>query len=172
MSGGTGDAGAALLGLNHKVSKGKGLVGRAAENNLPILVSDTSEDPSWLPNPLLPDTKSEVAVPIATANEVLGVLDVQQNKVGGLKQEDADLLQSLANQIAIALLNARSYVEVQQRAEREARIISIGSKIKGTASIEAALQTTVRELGRTLNINDIKVILEAPGLMKSSQKPD
>ncbi len=171
ISGGTGDVGAALLGTGHKVSKGKGLVGRAAENNVPILVSDTSQDPNWLPNPLLPDTKSEAAVPIATANEVLGVLDVQQDKVGGLKQEDIDLLQSLANQIAIALLNARSYVEIQQRAEREARIISISSKIKGTTSLEAALQTTVRELGRTLAANNIRVILEAPGLAKS-QKPD
>ncbi|HET9912806.1 MAG TPA: GAF domain-containing protein [Anaerolineales bacterium] len=172
MSGGTGDAGAALLGAGHKVAKGKGLVGRAAENNIPILVSDTSQDPTWLPNPLLPETKSEAAVPIATANEVLGVLDVQQNEIGGLKQEDVDLLQSLANQVAVALLNARSYVEIQQRAEREARIISIGTKIKSTASIEEALQTTARELGRTLGANDIRVILEAPRLANSSQKPD
>jgi GAF domain-containing protein len=172
MAGGTGDAGATMLESGHKIPRGRGLVGRAAQNNIPVLVSDTSQDPSWLPNPLLPETRSEVAVPIATADEVLGVLDVQQNEVGGLKQEDVDLLQSLANQVAIALLNARSYVDIQQRADREARITSIGLKIKSTTSIEAALKATVRELGRTLDANDIQAILEAPGLAQHSQKPD
>jgi len=172
MAGGTGDVGASMLGSGHKISKGKGLVGRAAENNVPVLVSDTSKDPNWLPNPLLPETRSEAAVPIATADKVLGVLDVQDNEIGGLKQEDVDLLQSLANQVAIALLNARSYVDLQQRADREARITSIGLKIKSTTSIEAALQATARELGRTLGVNDIRVILEAPGTTNNSQKPD
>lgn len=172
MAGGTGEVGASLLGSGHKVLKGKGLVGRAAHNNLPVLVSDTTQDPGWLPNPLLPETKSEAAIPIASANAVLGVLDVQDNKVDGLQQEDVDLLQSIANQVAIALLNARAYVDIQQRAEREARITSIGMKIKSTTSIDAALQATARELGRTLGVNDIRVILEAPGTVTNQQEPE
>jgi GAF domain-containing protein len=170
MAGGTGDAGAAMLGSGHKIPKGKGLVGRAAETKVPVLVSDTSTTPEWLPNPLLPETASEAAVPITTANKVLGVLDVQQNKKNGLTQEDVDLLQSLANQIAIAILNARSYTDVQQRANREARIASIGQKIQSTTSVEGALQAAVRELGRTLGANDIRIILESPGLTNNGKK--
>jgi GAF domain-containing protein len=125
MAGGTGEAGEKMLAKDHKISKGRGLVGRAAENNESVLVTDTTQDPDWLPNPLLPETKSEVAIPISVGDQVLGVLDVQHNMTEGLSQDDVDSLQVIANQVAIALQNIRQYEEAQKAAAQLSEALSI-----------------------------------------------
>jgi len=126
MAGGTGVAGEKMLAQAHKISKGRGLVGRAAETNQAVLVSDTVHDPEWLPNPLLPETKSEIALPIKSGDLVLGVLDVQQNRAGGLQQADVDALQSIANQVAIALQNIRQYEMTQKIAADMGVVANVG----------------------------------------------
>jgi len=159
MMGGTGEAGQILLQRGHQIPHGRGLVGRAAETNLPVLVSDVTQDSNWLPNSLLPDTQSELAVPIAIGERVLGVLDVQQSTANGLQPEDADLIQSIANQVATALQNTRSYIEAQQQAEHEALINAISQKIRSTDNVELALQVAAREIGRALNLPHTRVKL-------------
>ncbi len=159
MASGTGEAGQVMLAKGHKLPKGKGLVGRAAQTNRPVLVPDTSTDPDWLPNLLLPETKSEVAVPISSGEQVWGVLDVQHNAVNGLKQEDVDLLQSIANQVAIALQNARAYAATQQQAQQETLMNVIGQKIREAATVESVLQVAVRELGRSLGAREARIVV-------------
>jgi len=156
MAGGTGDAGAAMLASGHRVPKGRGLVGRAADTNAPVLVSDVSQSDGWLPNPLLPETKSEAAIPISVGAQVLGVLDVQQNQVNGLTEDDVILLQSIAGQVAISLQNARSYDQSRAEAELESLVNSIGQKIQRTATVEETLQTAIREIGVALGAQRVK----------------
>jgi GAF domain-containing protein len=136
MAGGTGEAGRMMLEQFHKLARGRGLVGRAAQTNEPILVADTTQNPEWLPNPLLPDTKSEAAIPISVGDLVLGVLDVQHSVSDGLKREDIDALQSIANQVAVALQNTRSYTEIQ----RSQLLLSEALKISRLANWEYDLE--------------------------------
>jgi len=125
MVGGTGEAGEKMLASGHRVPKGRGLVGRAAESNELVLVTDTSMDPDWLPNKLLPETKSEIALPISYGGRVQGVLDVQHNITDGLSQDDVNSLQSIANQVAIALQNIGQYEEAQKAATQLSEALSI-----------------------------------------------
>jgi PAS domain S-box-containing protein len=113
LTAGTGNAGAEMIKRGHKLPKGRGLVGRAAEGNQSVLVPDTAQDPDWLPNQLLPDTKAEAAIPITIGDRVLGVLDVQDNVTNDITSEDITLLESLASQVAISLQNAGSYARAE-----------------------------------------------------------
>lgn len=157
MMGGTGEAGRIMLERGHKIPLGKGLVGRAAETGTAVLAADTSQEPDWLPNPLLPDTRAEIAVPILLGDTVLGVLDVQQNSVYGLGRDDMELLYGIAAQVAIALRNAEQYTQAQRRAQREALTSQIVQQIQSARSVESALQVSVRELGRALRMERTRV---------------
>ncbi len=143
MAGGTGEAGEMMLAQFHKITKGRGLVGQAAETNEPILVSDTVNSPDWLPNALLPETKSEVAIPISIGDQVLGVLDVQHNIVDGLKREDIDSLQSIANQVAVAMQNIQSMEIVAKRAAELQTVANISTAAATIGNIEEMLQEVV-----------------------------
>lgn len=162
MVGGTGEAGQVMLARGHKIPTGKGLVGRAADTNAPVLVNDTREDAAWLPNPLLPETRSELSMPIAIGNQVLGVLDVQEDRVNGLSHEDQQILQSVADQVGIAVQNARAYALAQQQAHHQEVISTIGQRIQRAASVDEVLQIAVSELGRALGAQRSSVELRSP----------
>jgi putative methionine-R-sulfoxide reductase with GAF domain len=163
MVGGTGEAGQAMLVAGHALTPSQGLVGRAYSTNKPVIVPDVSVDENWLPNPLLPSTQAEIAMPITYGDEVLGVLDVQEDEVGGLGPEDAQLLAAIAGQIAVALRNARLVAQIQQQAEQEALINAISRKIIQTTDIDSAMNIALAELTQALPAHRAVVRLSLEG---------
>ncbi len=115
MAAGTGAAGEKMKAQEHHIplDAPASLVARAARSGEIVSVDNVRHVEDWLPNPLLPDTYSEMAVPIILAGQVVGVLDVQQDDIAGLDEGDANLLRSLANQVAIGIRNARLFAEVE-----------------------------------------------------------
>lgn len=150
--GGTGSAGRAMQASGHKLDRDLGLVGKALKTGEVVLATEVTEDPAWLPNPLLPDTRSEVAVPIVLGDEVVGVLDVQHDVAGGLGETDAALLQSIANQVAIALQNAQLYDEAQRSAYHAVLVNAVNQRIQQATSVEDVMQVAARELGQALGV--------------------
>ena len=144
----------------------KSLVARAARTRSGVIVNDVRLDPDFLSNPLLPDTRSEMAVPMIAGDRLLGVLDIQDEVIERFSHEDANIMTTLAAQVAVSLQNARSYARAQRQAEREALINAISERIQATNSVENALQVAVREIGRALGAQHTAVRL---GLERKSE---
>lgn len=151
MTYGSGEVGQQLKERGHFLPLGQGLVGRAADTGISILVSDVRQNPEWTPNDLLPDTKAELAVPIAYGNEILGVIDIQDNKINGLSEQDRTLIESITGPLANSLRNARFYQEAETRGQREATINEIRRRILEAQDVDAAFQIAAAELARATN---------------------
>jgi PAS domain S-box-containing protein len=104
---GYGETGQKMLAAGHQLRMGSGVVGTAAATGRSILASDVRQDADWRPNPYLPDTRGELAVPIKWRDQVLGILDVQSDRANILTDDDRLLLEGLCGQIAIALESTR-----------------------------------------------------------------
>jgi signal transduction histidine kinase/HAMP domain-containing protein len=112
------DKGSSVL-IRLRVGK-EGLTGRSAATGLPIVVPDVSQDPRYVALAGL-KTRSEAVVPIKSKELVIGVLDIQSEKLNQFDQSDVDILQSLANQLAVAIENARLYEGAGRLAALEER---------------------------------------------------
>jgi len=114
-AGETGQAIAQQGGMRLKIGQ-EGIVGWVAEQGEPLLAQNVLQEPRFLYNQLLPDTRAELAVPIKLGDKVIGVLDVQSEQFYGFDEEDLFTLQTLADQTALAIQNARNYQEAQDLA--------------------------------------------------------
>jgi sigma-B regulation protein RsbU (phosphoserine phosphatase) len=98
------------------VPLGKGLTGAAAESREPVIVNDTSADPRYIASH--PDMRSEVAIPLIVHDRVVGVMDLESDRVAYFSEDHVRTLSLLAPQIATSVENARLYEEVAQRQRR------------------------------------------------------
>lgn len=151
LAAGTGDAGKSMREHNYSIPNGRGLIGQVAETGITLSIGDTRNDPTWLSNPMLPNTRAEIVVPILLGPELLGVLDVQQDRVNGLTEQDADLLQLIASQVAITLRNTRYYQQTQRQILLQQNIVSAIEKIQASKSPADALTVAIQEISRFID---------------------
>lgn len=111
----TGAAGKIMLQNRHRLEVGgKSMVGAAISLREPRVASDVGEEAVRFNNPLLPETRSEIALPLIVGERVLGALDVQSTAEAAFGPQEIETLQGMASQVAIGLENARLYQEAQQ----------------------------------------------------------
>jgi len=117
----TGLAGEEMKRSGHRLTVGgRSLIGQVTHTCKPLVLNDVhSEEGRSIhqPNPLLPFTQSELGIPLAIGTRVIGALDVQSDVANSFSEDDISVLQTLSNQIAVAVDNARSYELVQEAAD-------------------------------------------------------
>jgi GAF domain-containing protein/HAMP domain-containing protein len=110
----TGEIGAELKARGHKLAVGSNsLIGWVTAQRRPRVSLDTAEDPFHFKNPLLPDTRSELAIPLTLGDRLLGALDVQSTGVSAFSQSEVQILQTLADQLSVAIENAELFQTTQ-----------------------------------------------------------
>jgi PAS domain S-box-containing protein len=108
------EGGKRMLRRGHRLPVGeKGIVGHVAEAGKTRIALDVGEDAVFFQNPDLPETRSEMALPLIVREKVIGVFDIQSTQPQAFLQEDIEILQILADQVAISIDNARLYLQSQ-----------------------------------------------------------
>jgi GAF domain-containing protein len=160
----TGPVGEKLKSQNNRFPLGSySIIGSVAQAGRTHVAANVSEDPMYIRNDLLPDTRSEAAVPIRIGKRTIGVLDVHSISANGFSPEDADLLQTISDQAGSAVQNAQNLEtarvsqEVSQQLFRIGRLISLATNpeeifkavidgLKGTPYIVTILQSGATSL--------------------------
>jgi PAS domain S-box-containing protein len=119
LAAGAGEIGRQMMaqGRSIPLNLEQSLVAQAGRSRHSRVVNNVRLSPDWLPNPLLPDTQSEMAIPILLGEQLLGVLDVQADELDYFTPEDERIQTTLAAQVAIALENARSFEQSRRAVE-------------------------------------------------------
>ena len=116
------EGGRRMLEQGHQLAVGRAsIVGYAAASGETRVVQDASADAMTFSSPNLPDTRSEMAMPLVVRDKVIGVLDVQSTQEAAFKRDDVTILQTMVDQVAVAIDNARLLAETQAALEATRR---------------------------------------------------
>jgi signal transduction histidine kinase len=162
---GSGEVAAKLKEEGFRLPVGTGIVGHVAETGEPFVTNNVDDIVFFVSNPLLPDTKSELTVPIKIESQVLGVLDIQERPPNHFTQRQMQLMGAVADQLAVALQKANLYTELQTslRQEKTTRAQLIQSE--RLAVVGRLLASVAHELN-----NPIQAIQNALFLLKEEEK--
>jgi len=124
LSAANSEGGRVMLERNHRLRVGdEGIVGNVTSTGKPRVALDVGKDAVYFGNPDLPDTHSEMAVPLLSQGRIVGALDVQSLETGAFSEEDVQMLSLLADQVSLAIENARLFDETR-RALAESQAVS------------------------------------------------
>jgi len=156
----TGDAGAEMKREGYKIGVGsKSIVGFVTGKGETLVVNDTSKDVTYYPNPLLPKTRAEAAIPLKVGERIIGALDVQSTQPYVFTDENLRSLQILADQLAVAVVNSELFSDAQEHLSQHRLLHHITTTTASGATLDEALENAVSGLQVTLGGDRVTILL-------------
>jgi len=171
------EGGLNMLKQAYRLKLGTGVVGLAASSGQPRIALDTEADTVYFNNPNLPTTRSEVALPLKSRNETIGVLDVQSIEAEAFSSEDLQVLTTLANQVSIAFENARLLAETRAALAQVQEVYNEFTRTEWSHTLAKAEQSGFRyQTGRIemleneLNTSEVITAIQSGNTANSREK--
>jgi len=137
----------------------EGICGWVATSGEPLLVGDVSQEPRYYHVEALADTRSELAVPIQAKGQVIGVLDVQSAERDAFDEDDVFTLHTLADQVAVALENARLFEAERQQRDLAEALEEAAAAVNSTLNLDHVLDSILEHVRRVLAGDAFNVML-------------
>jgi GAF domain-containing protein len=156
----TGEAGAQLKRAGYKLGVGsKSVIGFVSGRGEVLVVNDTARDATYHFNALLPETRSEAAIPLKIGERIVGVLDVQSTETYAFAEDNLRTLQILADQLAVAVVNTELFAETQEHLAQHRLLHHITTTAASGTTLDEALQSAVNGLQVTLGGDRVSILL-------------
>lgn len=130
--------------VSFEIEWGEGLIGWVAAHTHSVIVNDVENDTRYLCVEALDGTRSEMAVPLCLEDEIVGVLDVQSDELDAFGPDDLFILETLADQVAVAIQKAGLYEAERQQAWLSTALLQVADAMGNMSDMDAVLTTTVR----------------------------
>jgi methyl-accepting chemotaxis protein len=169
------EGGQRMLEKGHRLKvREQGVVGYVTGTGEPRIVLDVGTDAVHFNNPLLPETHSEMALPLKLGAQVIGALDVQSKQEGAFDEKDATVLQTMADQLATAIENARLLQETQQTVHElstaAAEMLAVATQqMSGANEQSAAISQTTTTVEEVRTISE-QAVTRAQEVVDASQR--
>lgn len=150
LEAGTGEPGSLMKEQGHKLRVGGvSMVGSACAQRRARIALDVGEEAVRFDNPLLPNTRSEMALPLLVGDRVLGALDVQSTEQAAFSREDIAVLQLMADQVAVAVDNARKFSEEATVVEATSPLFRVSRRLTAATSSGEVAQAIIDSVSET-----------------------
>ncbi|GAB4578540.1 MAG: hypothetical protein Fur0022_12750 [Anaerolineales bacterium] len=162
---GTGEAGRLQIQQGHRLRiNDQSMIGRCILEGQAQITQEIGTDTVFFKNPYLPETRSELALPLRASGQILGAMTIQSTQPAAFSPDDITVLETLSDQLAIAIENARFVADTRIRAENEQILNHITTQLSRTLDLETILQSAVREIGSLARVRDVTIHLADPNL--------
>ncbi len=149
-----------------KLQLGEGLAGWVAQNRTPTLIADVNQDPRWMRVKGLDDNvKSAISVPIIAAESILGVITVLHNEPDAFSTNQLELLQTICQEVGLALSNAKSYQEIKRRLTEMTLMQSLAQKFNQRLDVQVVLNDVVNQLAEMLGYPLVEIFITEGDVM-------